>query len=155
MFLIHYSDLKVIPEAFTPSVLFSVNWGDKEAMLGNELTKEDTQDIPAIQITPMGAEDGNPTYTLAMLDPDAPSRDDPKYGPFRHWIVSNPASRMYVILCPPGVGSETSISWRDHCCRFGRGGSSFSFPGPSCRNNVQGGANAISSPRTRSRYWEA
>ncbi|KAL5504798.1 TFS1 [Sanghuangporus vaninii] len=77
----------VIPDNFTPSVLFSVNWGEKEALLGNELTKEDTQNEPSVQLTPMGAEEGNPTYTLAMLDPDAPSHDDPKFGPFRHWVV--------------------------------------------------------------------
>lgn len=57
-------------------------------MLGNELTKADTQSQPNVQITPMGVEDGSPTYTLAMLDPDAPSKENPKFGPFRHWVVS-------------------------------------------------------------------
>ncbi|KAI5120422.1 hypothetical protein M0805_006922 [Coniferiporia weirii] len=82
----------VIPEDFAPSILFSVTWGDKEVMIGNELTKADTQNEPHVQITPMGAIDGVegsiPTYTLAMLDPDAPSHADPKFGPFRHWVVS-------------------------------------------------------------------
>lgn len=32
------------------------------------------------------------SYTLVMTDPDAPSRDDPKFGPFRHWVVSIPCS---------------------------------------------------------------
>lgn len=62
-------------------------------MLGNELTKSDTESVPNVQITPVGALDGestdaNTSYTLVMLDPDAPSRADPKYGPFRHWVVS-------------------------------------------------------------------
>lgn len=62
-------------------------------MLGNELTKSDTESVPNVQITPVGAVDGestdaNTSYTLVMLDPDAPSRADPKYGPFRHWVVS-------------------------------------------------------------------
>ena len=57
-------------------------------MLGTELLRDDTQSEPDVEITPMGGDDGSPTYTLAMLDPDAPSRSDPKYGPFRHWVVS-------------------------------------------------------------------
>jgi phosphatidylethanolamine-binding protein (PEBP) family uncharacterized protein len=73
---------------FQPTVLFYVTWGEKQAMLGNELQVEDTQLEPSISLTPMGSEDEDATYTLAMLDPDAPSRDDPKYGPFRHWLVS-------------------------------------------------------------------
>jgi len=28
-------------------------------------------------------------YTLAMVDPDAPSKDDPKYREWRHWLVIN------------------------------------------------------------------
>jgi hypothetical protein len=27
------------------------------------------------------------SYTLVMVDPDAPSRGDPKYRQFRHWMV--------------------------------------------------------------------
>lgn len=61
-------------------------------LLGNELTREITQNEPSIRLTPVGVvenDDKNvPSYTLAMLDPDAPSRDDSKYGPFRHWVVS-------------------------------------------------------------------
>lgn len=34
------------------------------------------------------------SYTLVMTDPDAPSRDDPKFGPFRHWVVSTQTSHI-------------------------------------------------------------
>ena len=96
----------VIPTSFNPSLLFSVVWPNgREAMLGNELTKDDTVDEPKIQIAPMavpvetadsggevriesGAVAGEVSYTLALVDPDAPSRADSKYGPFRHWVVS-------------------------------------------------------------------
>ena len=57
-------------------------------MLGNELAIEDTRETPSVQITPMAPIEGrSPNYTLAMLDPDAPSREDRKYGPYRHWLV--------------------------------------------------------------------
>ncbi len=28
-------------------------------------------------------------YTLVMTDPDAPSREDPKFGQIKHWLVLN------------------------------------------------------------------
>lgn len=78
----------VIPEDFRPSTLFSVSWPQSgaEAMLGNILTKTDTQLEPSVEITPLNSTDGG-TYTIAMLDPDAPSKQDPKFGPFRHWVT--------------------------------------------------------------------
>ncbi|KAH8111361.1 phosphatidylethanolamine-binding protein [Phellopilus nigrolimitatus] len=82
----------LISEDFRPSVLFSLSWGDKEALLGNELTKADTQGEPNVQLTPMGtvedAEGGSTTFTLAMVDPDMPSHADPKFSPVRHWLIS-------------------------------------------------------------------
>lgn len=94
---------KVIPENFTPSILFTITWpdslsGEVTVLLGSEMKKETTQTVPNVQITPIAPVDldtttsgpsQGPTYTLASLDPDAPSREDHKYGPYRHWIVSN------------------------------------------------------------------
>ena len=31
----------------------------------------------------------NSFYTLLMTDPDAPSREDPKFGEWKHWLVVN------------------------------------------------------------------
>lgn len=76
----------VIPEDFVPTTLLNVSWGDKEAQLGNELTKADTAEIPVITFAPGSDDHPDSTYTLAFLDPDAPSRADPKFGPFRHWV---------------------------------------------------------------------
>ena len=74
-------------DAFQPSMLFSISWGEKQAMLGNELQVSDTSAEPHVSLAPMGTEDEEAAYTLAMLDPDAPSRSNPKNGPFRHWLV--------------------------------------------------------------------
>ncbi|KAL0572054.1 hypothetical protein V5O48_009912 [Marasmius crinis-equi] len=89
----------VIPEDFNPSVLFSVIYpSGKEALLSSELTREDTLDEPEINFTPMVVSDeaagdsttdgGETTYTLVMTDPDAPSRAEPKYRQFRHWVIT-------------------------------------------------------------------
>lgn len=115
----------VIPSSFHPSVLFTVRWpNNKESTFDTELTKEDTVQEPQVLVTPMVVPDSaddlvsgdattKVTYTLVMTDPDAPSRADPKYRQFRHWVVcmrycstmscSLDAIRSLVLSCPPMV----------------------------------------------------
>lgn len=81
----------IIPDVITsisPSILFSVIFSSgKEALLGNELLKEDTLEEPEIVFTSLnipaqqadntgeGSDVGKEvSYTLVMTDPDAPSR---------------------------------------------------------------------------------
>jgi phosphatidylethanolamine-binding protein (PEBP) family uncharacterized protein len=90
---------KVIPDVipasanFSPTVLFSAAWPSTgtEIMLGSKITKNLTQDEPEIKILPMQGVGGlgfdEVSYTVVMTDPDAPSRADPKFGEWRHWVV--------------------------------------------------------------------
>ncbi|KAF8153813.1 PEBP-like protein [Crassisporium funariophilum] len=93
----------VIPAStkFTPSVLFSISWasGGTEVTLGNKIAKNLTQEEPEIKLFPMltpkgsgeladSGREGEVSYTLVMTDPDAPSRADPKFGEYRHWVVT-------------------------------------------------------------------
>ena len=93
---------RIIPDvipAFVPTHLFSIIYPNgKEVVLGNEFTVEETVDEPLISLAPMNmpveqadssAEGGvqDPSYTLAMLDPDAPTHDNPEFRSFRHWVV--------------------------------------------------------------------
>lgn len=85
----------VLPESFMPSLLFSIVYPNgREVMLGNEFTVEETQDEPSISFAAMNmpieqadSADGEVGYTLVMLDPDAPSKAQPLYKSFRHWVV--------------------------------------------------------------------
>ena len=91
----------VIPPTFTPTLLFSVVYPTGgEVTTGNTLANGITLDEPDIVITPMNLPFANVdstgegedlarevSYTLVMVDPDAPSRGDPKYCQFRHWLV--------------------------------------------------------------------
>ena len=68
--------------------------------IGEEIPLEDTVDEPDIIFSPMsvaepgtgqvqaGAAAQEATYTLVMLDPDAPSRENSQFRSFRHWVVS-------------------------------------------------------------------
>ncbi|EMD32339.1 hypothetical protein CERSUDRAFT_58547 [Gelatoporia subvermispora B] len=105
----------VLPETFSPSVLFSINYPNgTEVMFGNELTVQDTLDEPTINFVPMNLPSAQAhssgqsvadevSYTLAMLDPDAPSRAEPLYKSFRHWVVTG-------LRSPPLTSSNTSSS---------------------------------------------
>ncbi|KAA1479223.1 PEBP-like protein [Dentipellis sp. KUC8613] len=89
----------VLPPTFTPSLFFSVVYpSGTEVLLGNVLTPAETSDEPAISLVPMtipteqawstGSSDKEASYTLVMLDPDAPTRAEPMYRSFRHWVVT-------------------------------------------------------------------
>ena len=89
----------VIPASagFVPTHLFSIVYPTKEVMLGNVFTKDETQEEPIVSFEPMNMPveqadntgDGQESsYTLAMFDPDVPSREKPEFKSFRHWVVS-------------------------------------------------------------------
>lgn len=95
----------VLPITLDLTLIFSVVYPNgKEVLLGNEFLMDETLEEPVISFTPMnipvdqaqsitGANaEGSaeePSYTLAMLDPDAPTRQGPIYKSFRHWLVSS------------------------------------------------------------------
>jgi len=104
----------IIPDdhSFRISTLFSVTWGPTEVILGNDLNVDDVQFEPKVQITPMGTIDvsddagskvqGDSSYTVALVDVDAPSHEDRSLSPFRHWLMAG--------LQPPTVGEMISAA---------------------------------------------
>jgi phosphatidylethanolamine-binding protein (PEBP) family uncharacterized protein len=60
--------------------------------LGTEVPIKVSQTQPLISIVKLNGtkhlSSSETTYTLAMTDPDAPSRKDPKYGQICHWITT-------------------------------------------------------------------
>ncbi|KAH8327193.1 hypothetical protein KR074_006930 [Drosophila pseudoananassae] len=74
----------VIPEA--PSVLLKVTYKNGlVAKDGVELTPTQVKDQPNVE---WEAQPGD-FYTLIMTDPDAPSRAEPKFREFKHWVLVN------------------------------------------------------------------
>ncbi|KAH9388565.1 Phosphatidylethanolamine-binding protein 1 [Tyrophagus putrescentiae] len=57
-----------------------------EMKLGNELTPTQVQNVPTSISWP--AESGD-LFTVVITDPDAPSRQQPKYREWHHWLVVN------------------------------------------------------------------
>ncbi|TEB22535.1 PEBP-like protein [Coprinellus micaceus] len=82
----------VIPESldFTPSEFFTVAYPSKTLTeVGGKFTKDEAQQEPELYLidNDEGEAAAEETYTLVMTDPDAPSRADPKYGQWRHWVI--------------------------------------------------------------------
>ncbi|KAK4114740.1 PEBP-like protein [Canariomyces notabilis] len=95
---------EIIPtviDDFKPSLSIHIRWpSGKHASLGNTLNPKRLQDPPVIllhDISKASPESGacttdkgrsSITYVVTLTDPDAPSRDDPKWSEFCHWILS-------------------------------------------------------------------
>lgn len=82
-------------DAFVPSLLIDVEWSSKNyASLGNTLKPKKLQDAPSISLHQSETSSGScslpldTSFTVTITDPDAPSRDDPKWSEVCHWIAT-------------------------------------------------------------------
>jgi len=74
-----------VVDDFTPSVDIEVVFPKGQAKAGEEFHPSDVAKEPKVR----WAAEENALYTLINSDPDAPSRKDPKYREWRHWVVTN------------------------------------------------------------------
>ncbi|KAI4465299.1 phosphatidylethanolamine-binding protein [Holotrichia oblita] len=59
--------------------------GGEKVHFGHELTPTQVKDPPTVQWTA----NQDAYYTLAMVDPDAPSRENPTFREVNHWLIGN------------------------------------------------------------------
>merc|ERR1712235_8689 len=85
-----FKDEEVVKDVLSkvPKSKLKVEYVDEDisAEFGNTLGVSKTQSIPKVSYE---AADAKKMYTLAMVDPDAPSRQDPKAAQWLHWLVVN------------------------------------------------------------------
>lgn len=68
----------------------------KEVLMGTHFNVSEAQHTPIVTVTAPGITEADcGKYTVVMTDPDAPSRDDPKWSEFCHWIAKIPASGVF------------------------------------------------------------
>ncbi|XP_058804006.1 protein D3-like [Phymastichus coffea] len=86
-----FTSAGIVPDVLTkaPSELLSATYKDgdkdKDVHFGEELTPTIVKDPPALSWM---SEDSS-HYAILMVDPDAPSREDPKFREMLHWLVAN------------------------------------------------------------------
>ncbi|XP_013100102.2 protein D3-like [Stomoxys calcitrans] len=79
---------KIIPDVLTkaPEQFLKVAYpGNLQVDKGNELTPTQVKNAPTAE---WNVEDAV-LYTLLMIDPDAPSRKNPTFREYQHWLVVN------------------------------------------------------------------
>lgn len=78
----------IVPDVIdtVPPHTVEVSYNDNVVSMGNELTPTQVKDFPTHIKYPV---EENALYTLCMTDPDAPSRQDPKYREWHHLLVVN------------------------------------------------------------------
>ncbi len=96
----------LIPQDFTPTIHLGVQFPSKPIANGILVRVRDVQSPPTISLslssfsqdaaTPSSqTQSHNQHFTLMLLDPDAPTPDDPKFAYWRHWVVTNiPATSL-------------------------------------------------------------
>ncbi|KAH5487911.1 hypothetical protein HBI29_214760 [Parastagonospora nodorum] len=92
---------EIIPtviDDFLPSLRLSVSWPKAHAKLGNTIKPKHLQKQPTITLHDETTSDM--TYIIALTDPDAPSRDNPKWSEMCHWIATNLTSSSNTIPMP-------------------------------------------------------
>ncbi|XP_020798725.1 protein D3 [Drosophila serrata] len=83
-----FSDHKIVPDVLQscPYKMLKVTYsGGQRVDMGRELTPTQVKQQPTVE----WEADPNTLYTLILTDPDAPSRKDPKYREWHHWLVVN------------------------------------------------------------------
>ncbi|PVV01556.1 hypothetical protein BB560_004022 [Smittium megazygosporum] len=83
----------VFPENFAPTTELRVSYVNRQMRFGTEYFpyRNETDNIPVIKYKT----ERNAFYTIALVDPDAPSRADPYRAQVRHWLnVNIPGDRI-------------------------------------------------------------
>ncbi|KAF5641867.1 carboxypeptidase Y inhibitor [Fusarium tjaetaba] len=90
-------EAQIIPtviDDFPPALSLRVKWKHDSAGLGNTLKPDHLKKSPVIHLDKVESEalagtqlSKDVSYVIVLTDPDAPSRDDPKWSEFCHWIA--------------------------------------------------------------------
>ncbi|CAH0050600.1 unnamed protein product [Clonostachys solani] len=85
--LVPGSAASLIPQGFKPTTKLNITYGDRHLDLGNLFRVTEVATAPSVSFP---SEDGAPddaSYLLLLVDPDAPTPDDPKFAFWRHWVL--------------------------------------------------------------------
>ncbi|GAB1211717.1 hypothetical protein ATERTT37_000841 [Aspergillus terreus] len=93
----------LLPPDLVPSTALTVQFGEKTVSYGNFFRASECKAAPSISFSKEADDpDASRRYTLLLIDPDAPTPDDPKFAYWRHWVVSG--------LRPADAGDVTATS---------------------------------------------
>jgi len=83
----------IIPSTFTPTLDLNVKFSSSGLSPENgslaRVSEVKEQPIISVSSSSKSSSPATTTYTFMMIDPDAPTPDDPKFGYWRHWVVAS------------------------------------------------------------------
>ncbi|PTB39379.1 hypothetical protein M441DRAFT_437149 [Trichoderma asperellum CBS 433.97] len=78
----------LIPRGFEPTTRLGVSFEGRDVELGNLLRVSEVKQAPFVSFeAEAGDSSGDASYMLLLIDPDAPTPDDPKFAFWRHWVL--------------------------------------------------------------------
>jgi phosphatidylethanolamine-binding protein len=90
------SVISEVLDDFEPTHSLSITYpkSHESVQLGNDIPVASVSSRPAFEFHAMSVDNGTPgssnkTFTLILTDPDAKSRDNPKWSEMCHWILTN------------------------------------------------------------------
>ncbi|KAH4922036.1 hypothetical protein HBI79_182870 [Parastagonospora nodorum] len=92
----------IIPTSFTPTVNLSISYPSISPSNGSFVRVSQVAHTPKISISPSSPSDSE-SYTLMLIDPDAPTPADPKFAYWRHWVVCHIPSTSSTNISESGV----------------------------------------------------
>ncbi|OAQ71333.1 phosphatidylethanolamine-binding protein [Pochonia chlamydosporia 170] len=85
--LVPGSAATLIPRDFRPTTQLSILYDGKQVDLGNLFRVTEVKKAPSVQFDPEPEASIDTSYMLMLVDPDAPTPDDPKFAFWRHWVL--------------------------------------------------------------------
>ncbi|UKZ79778.1 hypothetical protein TrVFT333_007540 [Trichoderma virens FT-333] len=78
----------LIPRDFKPATRLAISFGGREVELGNLFRVNEVKLAPFVSFeAEVGDSLEDASYMLLLVDPDAPTPDDPKFAFWRHWVL--------------------------------------------------------------------
>ncbi|KAF2624614.1 PEBP-like protein [Macroventuria anomochaeta] len=79
----------IIPANFTPSYTLNISFPSKSPSNGSLVRVSDVKEKPNVTFSATSDSASAQSFTFFLIDPDAPTPDDPKFAYWRHWVVTN------------------------------------------------------------------
>jgi phosphatidylethanolamine-binding protein (PEBP) family uncharacterized protein len=77
----------LVPQDFTPTTALNVSYDGRALEYGNLFRARECKLPPAISFAPEANASSAASYLLMLVDPDAPTPEDPKFAFWRHWVI--------------------------------------------------------------------
>jgi phosphatidylethanolamine-binding protein (PEBP) family uncharacterized protein len=78
----------IIPADFTPTYDLTISFPSKSPSNGSLVRVSDVKEKPSVTFSTSNSGIAQ-SFTFLLIDPDAPTPDDPKFAYWRHWVVVN------------------------------------------------------------------